>query len=90
MFFFGFRFLLDIFASKKWKKIGSVELEYLKKLADDLPDTLLCSKAERTEKTYTTGWQKWSHQKLDFSEIPANPKWLWLKTPLNILWYSPL
>ena len=53
--FFCFRFFLDIFASMEWKKFGSVESEYLKKLAAKLPDTLLYSKAESTMKTYATG-----------------------------------
>ena len=75
---FCFRFFLGIFASKEWNKLELVESEYLKKLAVDLPGTLLYSKikAERTVRTYATGWQgwkKWSQHKLGFSEIPANP-----------------
>ena len=45
-FFISDFFQIYIFASKEWTKLESVESEYLKKLAADLADTLLHSKAE--------------------------------------------
>ncbi len=52
-------FLLDILVSREWKAFKSVKPEYLQKLARDLPDTMLLSKAESTIRTYAAGWDRW-------------------------------